>query len=95
MTTTTLAPTAARPVALPANRRDADPPLGRRFDVAGRSLALHRSGSGGPTVVFLPGAGLTGLDFLNVHAEVARFATAVIYDRGGTGWSDAAPLPRR
>jgi pimeloyl-ACP methyl ester carboxylesterase len=55
---------------------------------------LDRSGEGGPAVVFLPGAGLTGLDFLNVQAEIARFATAVVYDRAGTGWSDAVKLPR-
>jgi pimeloyl-ACP methyl ester carboxylesterase len=45
-------------------------------------------------VVFLPGAGLTGLDFLNIHEEIARHTTSVIYDRGGTGWSDPFPLPR-
>jgi pimeloyl-ACP methyl ester carboxylesterase len=48
-------------------------------------LAVHRTGS---HVVFLPGAGLVGLDFLNVAGD------AVLYDRGGTGWSDPVPLPR-
>ncbi|MCK2213440.1 alpha/beta hydrolase [Actinomadura sp. ATCC 31491] len=71
------------------------PPLGRTYEVAGRRLALHRSGEGGPAVVFLPGAGLVGLDFLNVHERVAAFTTSVVYDRAGTGWSDPAPLPRR
>jgi pimeloyl-ACP methyl ester carboxylesterase len=33
----------------------ATPPLGRYYDVAGRRLLLHRSGSGSPAVVFLPG----------------------------------------
>ncbi|WP_432933863.1 hypothetical protein ACQPZZ_19095 [Microbispora sp. CA-135349] len=45
----------------------AAPPLGRLHEVGERRLMLHRSGSGGPSVVFLPGAGLVGLDFLNVH----------------------------
>ncbi len=70
------------------------PPLGRRYAAAGRQLLLHRAGSGGPAVVFLPGAGLIGLDFLNIHNAVAQFATSVIYDRAGTGWSDSIALPR-
>jgi pimeloyl-ACP methyl ester carboxylesterase len=70
------------------------PLIGARFDVAGRGLALHRSGQGGPAVVFCPGAGLIGLDFLNIHEAIFSFTTSVIYDRAGTGWSDAAPLPR-
>ena len=68
--------------------------IGRRYEVAGRGLMLHRAGQGGPTVVFLPGSGLIGLDYLNVHGEVSAFTTSVLYDRGGTGWSDEIPLPR-
>jgi pimeloyl-ACP methyl ester carboxylesterase len=45
-------------------------------------------------VVILPGAGTVGLDYLNLHEAVARHATSVLYDRAGTGWSDAAALPR-
>ncbi|MER6942955.1 alpha/beta hydrolase [Nonomuraea sp. NPDC000554] len=45
-------------------------------------------------MVFLPGAGVVGLDFLNVHDLVAEVATSVLYDRAGTGWSDHAELPR-
>jgi pimeloyl-ACP methyl ester carboxylesterase len=64
------------------------------YDVGGRLLLLHRSGSGAPAVVFLPGAGLVGLDFLNVHERVASFTTAVSYDRAGTGRSSSVELPR-
>ncbi|WP_406495196.1 alpha/beta fold hydrolase [Streptomyces sp. NBC_00846] len=71
-----------------------EPPLGRLCEVAGRRLLLHRSGSGGPAVVFLPGAGLVGLDYLNMHNRVAELTTTVLYDRAGTGWSEAAALPR-
>ncbi|MEU4700789.1 alpha/beta fold hydrolase [Nonomuraea dietziae] len=71
------------------------PPVGRLYDVEGRRLLLHRSGEGAPSVVFLPGAGLVGLDFLNVQARAAEFATSVLYDRAGTGWSDRVELPRR
>jgi pimeloyl-ACP methyl ester carboxylesterase len=55
---------------------------------------LHHSGSGGPVVVFLSGAGLVGFDYLNIHERVAELTTSVLYDRAGTGWSDPAPLPR-
>jgi len=78
----------------PSHTESGPPPLGRRYAVGGRQLSLHCAGSGGPTVVFLPGAGLIGLDFLNVYEAVARLTTSVIYDRAGTGWSDAIALPR-
>jgi pimeloyl-ACP methyl ester carboxylesterase len=45
-------------------------------------------------VVFLPGAGLVGLDYLNIHNGVAELTTSVLYDRAGTGWSDRVVLPR-
>lgn len=67
-------------------------PLGRLYEVGGRRLMLHRSGDGGPAVVFLPGAGLVGLDFLNLQERVAGFTTNVLYDRAGTGWSDPAEV---
>ncbi len=70
------------------------PPLGRYFDVGGRRLLLHRSGAGNPAVVFLPGAGAVGLDYLNVQEEAAKLTTSILYDRAGTGWSDPGGLPR-
>ena len=69
-------------------------PLGRYYDVAGRRLLLHRSGRGSPAVVFLPGGGAVGLDYLNVQERAAQLTTSVIYDRAGTGWSDRVVLPR-
>ncbi|MFC9253217.1 alpha/beta fold hydrolase [Amycolatopsis thailandensis] len=70
------------------------PPLGGFQEIDGRRLFAHRSGGGGPAVVFLPGASAVGLDYFGVQQEVSRFATAVLYDRGGTGYSDPLPLPR-
>ncbi|WP_037319099.1 alpha/beta fold hydrolase [Amycolatopsis orientalis] len=70
------------------------PPVGGFQDVDGRRIFSHRSGDGGPAVVFLPGAGAVGLDYFGVQREVSRFTTAVVYDRGGTGYSDPLPLPR-
>lgn len=55
---------------------------------------LHRSGTGDPAVVFLPGAALVGLDYVNLHDRVAELTTSVLYDRAGTGWSEPASLPR-
>ena len=75
-------------------KRASPPPTGQRIRLAGRQFFLDRDGSGGPAVVFCPGAGLVGLDFLNVHESLARFTTSVIYDRAGTGWSDEVKLPR-
>ena len=72
----------------------ATPPFGRLYDVQGKRLMLYRSGDGHPAVVFLPGAGMVGLDFLNIHEQISPFTTSVIYDRGGTGWSDHIKLPR-
>ena len=73
---------------------DGRPPLGQLYEVDGRQLWLHRSGSGGPAVVILPGASAVGLDYLNIGDQISLFTTSVLYDRGGTGWSGEAPLPR-
>ncbi|MFF3224299.1 alpha/beta fold hydrolase [Nocardia suismassiliense] len=70
------------------------PPIGGFQEIGGRRIFLHRSGSGGPAVVFLPGASAVGLDYLGVQQQVSQFTTAVLYDRGGTGYSDPIPLPR-
>lgn len=70
------------------------PPIGKFQTIDGRRVFVHRSGSGGPAVVFLPGASAVGLDYFLVQQQVSRFTTAVVYDRGGTGYSDPVPLPR-
>lgn len=70
------------------------PPLGRYYEVGGRQLLLHLAGTGSPAVVFLPGAGAVGLDYLNVQEDAAALTTSVLYDRAGTGWSDPGGLPR-
>src|SRR5579872_7501090 len=69
-------------------------PVGDHCAVGGHRLWRYSAGSERPTVVFLPGAGTVGLDYYNVHAEVAGFSTALTYDRAGTGWSDRVPMPR-
>lgn len=52
--------------------------LGGGFQqVDGRRVFVSRLGGGGPAVVFLPGAGAVGLDYLGVQQGVSRFTTAV------------------
>jgi pimeloyl-ACP methyl ester carboxylesterase len=70
------------------------PPIGGFQELDGRRLFVHQEGTGGPAVVFLPGASAVGLDYLHLQQLVAQFTTAVAYDRGGTGYSDPIPLPR-
>ncbi|WP_037074754.1 alpha/beta fold hydrolase [Pseudonocardia spinosispora] len=69
-------------------------PCGTRYEVAGGMMLSHRSGRGGPPVVFLAGGGLSGLYYWNVHNLVAEFTTSVVYDRLGLGWSAPVALPR-
>lgn len=64
------------------------------MNVGGKRLFTHRAGSGGPAIVFLPGAGAVGLDYFDVFAQAAESSTALLYDRAGTGWSDPIELPR-
>lgn len=45
-------------------------------------------------MVFLPGASAIGLDYFGVQQGVSEFTTAVVYDRGGTGYSEPMTLPR-
>ncbi|MGH8881260.1 MAG: alpha/beta fold hydrolase, partial [Stackebrandtia sp.] len=70
------------------------PPVGGFSEVDGRRLFVHTSGDGGPAVVFLPGASAIGLDYFGLQQQVSQFTTAVVYDRGGSGYSDTMPLPR-
>jgi pimeloyl-ACP methyl ester carboxylesterase len=70
------------------------PPVGRFERLAGTRLFVDKRGSGNPAVVFLPGAGLSGLDYWPLHERVASITTSVVYDRAGTGFSDRVGLPR-
>lgn len=69
------------------------PPVGGHLEVAGRRFYFLKTGTG-PSVVFLPGAGGMGLGYYNVQQLAGEFATSVLYDRAGTGWSDPMALPR-
>jgi pimeloyl-ACP methyl ester carboxylesterase len=70
------------------------PPPGRLVDIGGRKLHIHCLGTGIPAVIFDSGLGGTSLDWILVHAPVAKFTRACVYDRAGMGWSDPGPRPR-
>ena len=69
-------------------------PLGTFVPVAGHRLFVDRCGTGDPAVVFLPGTGLTGLDYWPLQQRAGTGRSSVVYDRAGTGWSDRVRLPR-
>jgi pimeloyl-ACP methyl ester carboxylesterase len=70
-------------------------PPGIRVDTSGLSLHFQVSGEGMPTVVLDSALAGTSLSWSEVQPRVAAFARVASYDRGGFGWSDPAPEPRR
>ncbi|WP_411720802.1 alpha/beta fold hydrolase [Mycetocola sp.] len=68
----------------------ASPARGQLIDVGGHRLYLNCTGSGTPTVVLEPGAGMMSSDLAFITPVVARDTRVCIYDRAGRGWSDPA-----
>jgi hypothetical protein len=68
----------------------ASPAQGQLIDVGGHRLYLNCTGSGSPTVVIEPGAGLMSSDLGWIAPVVARDTRVCVYDRAGRGWSDPA-----
>lgn len=64
------------------------------IDVGGRSLCIHCSGSGKPTVVLEAGAGDNHTTWEVIQPAISRFTLVCSYDRAGLGQSDPAPRPR-
>lgn len=69
---------------------DAFPAPGVLLEVSGHDLHLSCTGSGSPTVVLEPGAGLTSSAFGWIAPAVAADTRVCVYDRAGRGWSDPA-----
>jgi pimeloyl-ACP methyl ester carboxylesterase len=69
------------------------PTQGQLVDVGGHSLHLSCTGSGSPTVVLEPGAGLMSSDLGWIAPTVARDTRVCVYDRAGRGWSDPTSTP--
>ncbi|WP_353509720.1 alpha/beta hydrolase [Intrasporangium sp.] len=67
---------------------------GRLIDVGGHSLHLRCSGSGSPTVILEPGAGLMSSVSGWIAPAVARETRVCVYDRAGHGWSEPADSPQ-
>ena len=61
---------------------------GRLVDVGGHRLHLNCTGSGSPTVVLEPGAGMSSPTLGWIAPAVARETRVCVYDRAGRGWSD-------
>ncbi len=70
------------------------PPPGALVDIGGRSLHVNCTGSGSPTVLLEAGGGGTSLDWSLVQPVLAASTRICAYDRAGSGWSDAGPMPR-
>lgn len=66
------------------------PGEGQLIDVGGHDLYLACTGSGSPTVVLEPGAGLASSDLEWIAPVVARDTRVCVYDRAGRGWSEPA-----
>jgi pimeloyl-ACP methyl ester carboxylesterase len=67
---------------------------GQLIDVGGHSLHLNCSGSGSPTVVLEPGAGLMSSVSGWITPAVAQDTRVCVYDRAGHGWSEPADSPQ-
>jgi pimeloyl-ACP methyl ester carboxylesterase len=67
--------------------------IGRSVDIGGRTLNLHCTGEGTPTVVFV--SGRTGLGYVWTPTQrgVSAFTRSCWYDRADVGWSDPGPDP--
>jgi pimeloyl-ACP methyl ester carboxylesterase len=70
-------------------------PPGVRVEAAGFELHFLVSGENGPVVVLDSALAGTSLSWSLVQPRVAAFARVASYDRGGFGWSDPSPEPRR
>ena len=73
------------------------PPPGALVDVGGYRMHILAEGEarGGPTVIWIPGGHGQGLALYHLHAATRDETRSILFDRPGTGWSDAGPFPRR
>jgi pimeloyl-ACP methyl ester carboxylesterase len=67
--------------------------VGRSVDIGGRTLNIHCTGDGSPTVVFVSGRTAPGYIWTPTQRGVSAFTRACWYDRADLGWSDSGPDP--
>lgn len=67
---------------------------GRSYDIGGRNLHMHCTGSGSPTVVLEGGLGEMTSNWARIAPAVSRTTRVCAYDRAGQGWSDDAASPQ-
>lgn len=67
---------------------------GQRVDAGPTRLNFYCTGSGSPTVVFDAGWQDWSPSWVLIQPEIARHARTCTYDRAGSGFSDAGPMPR-
>jgi pimeloyl-ACP methyl ester carboxylesterase len=66
---------------------------GTLYDIGGRSLHMHCTGSGSPTVVLEGGLGEMSSNWARIAPAAAETTRVCAYDRAGQGWSDDADKP--
>ena len=66
---------------------------GTSYDIGGRSLHMHCTGTGSPTVVLESGLGEISSSWARIAPAVAETTRVCAYDRAGQGWSDDADAP--
>ena len=69
------------------------PPPGQMVDVGGYRLHLNCTGTGSPTVVIDAGLYEWSTEWAWVQPGAAKTTQVCTYDRAGSGWSEAGPLP--
>ena len=70
------------------------PPPGQLVDVGGYRLHINCTGTGDPTVIIDAGLGDWSTMWAWVQPGAAKTTQVCTYDRAGSGWSEAGPLPR-
>ena len=81
--------------AAPASKPDEGASAGRLVRLPdGRRLNFRCSGSGSPTILLEGGYGATSLAWGGVRRRLEASYRVCSYDRAGSGFSDAGPLPR-
>lgn len=67
--------------------------IGRSVDIGGRTLNIHCTGTGRPTVIFVSARTAPGYVWTPTQRGVSAFTRACWYDRADLGWSDSGPDP--